>query len=117
MSRPGCSAPDKQARQPRPEPGDSIGDTGAHAHAPRLREELTLPKQPSRSAWLENAIAETRAWISEQQAEIDLERAFMSPGDPDDDFEYDYNAAVARQIAQAERTLQALSGERGGLAG
>jgi hypothetical protein len=58
------------------------------------------------------ALDEARRWIDGQEAEMQAEYLFMSPGDPDDDFEYRYNIALKRVLDQSRHTISALEAER-----
>ncbi len=94
----------------------------------RVVEELetrvrTAPEEPddegaglavlrTRDAVVSDALARTQAWLLSQEEELKAERMFMTPGDPDDDFDYRYNAAVERVLERSRATQAALEAER-----
>ncbi len=41
-----------------------------------------------------------------------VESMFLSPGDPDDDWEYDYNISLKRVLAHSHETVAALEREQ-----
>lgn len=57
-------------------------------------------------------LVRTREWIATQENEIATESIFMRPGDPDDDWDYDYNICVRRVIDRARETAAALEREQ-----
>ena len=61
---------------------------------------------------VQRTLEQTQAWIAEQEAEMQDEYTHMSPGDPDDDWEYNYNASVKRVLVRSRQTVSSLEAER-----
>lgn len=80
--------------------------------AETLTDEPGLAVLRDRDRAAADALAQTSAWIISQEEELKAERAFMSPGDPDDDFDYAYNASVERVLQRSREARSALEAER-----
>ncbi len=61
---------------------------------------------------VQRTLEQTQAWIAEQEAEIQAEYTYITPGDPDDEWEYDYNASVMRVLVRSRQTVSSLEAER-----
>src|SRR3546814_19016467 len=55
-----------------------------------------------RDALVSDALLRAQAWLLSQEEEIKAEYAFMTPGDPDDDFEYRYSASIERVLDRTQ---------------
>lgn len=69
-----------------------------------------------RNRVVQDALAQSQAWLLSQEEEIKAEYAFTSPGDPDDDFEYIYSGAINGVLEYSRMTIDALQAERGEIA-
>ena len=66
---------------------------------------------PERATWLMTRIGETNAWIAATLEEIEVEQRFLAPGDPDDDWDYDYNICQQRQASRAREVVASMERE------
>jgi hypothetical protein len=70
-----------------------------------------------RDRLVRDLLARTRDWIAEQDSEIETESSFLSPGDPDDDWDYDYNISLKRGLEHSRKTAAALEREHAAIEG
>lgn len=68
-----------------------------------------------RDAAVSDALIRAQAWLLDQEEELKAEYAFMTPGDPDDDFEYRYSASIECVLDRTRQTVSALEEERGAI--
>lgn len=66
----------------------------------------------TREATVSDALARTQAWLLSQEEELKAERMFMTPGDPDDDFDYRYSGSIEHVLECSRTTQTALEAER-----
>lgn len=65
-----------------------------------------------RDQLVQDGLVRAQAWLLSQEEEIKAEYAFMTPGDPDDDFEYADSGAINRVLEHTRRTIDVLRAER-----
>lgn len=64
-----------------------------------------------RSRLVRGLLTQTDDWIASSESEIQAESVFLRPGDPDDNWDYDYNISLKRVLQQSRETVSALERE------